>query len=136
MNGFVGLLIAKPRGISSISVYLNREIKSEQSVSMVAVHAAISLAMNTSIGPELSELTQRQAMTTGKRLSKSLRRCSIGMLLKVDFEKFVYLPRHALRVGTREFSLLRACSKIHVSGFSGMLLKAGKKVSRWASACP
>ena len=115
------------RGSSKLSVYLNREIKSEQSVSMVVVHAAISLAMNTSIGPELSELTQRQAMTTGKRLSKSLRRCSIGMLLKADFEKFAYLPRHALRVGTREFSLLRACSKIHVSGFSGMLLKAEKK---------
>ena len=47
--------------------------------------------MYTSIGPELSELTQRQAMTTGKRLSKSLRRCSIGMLLKADFEKnFIY----------------------------------------------
>jgi hypothetical protein len=45
----------------------------------------------------------------------------------IDFEKFVYLPRHALRYGTREFSLLRACSKIHVSGFSGMLLKAEKK---------
>ena len=55
------------RESSKLSVYLNREIKSEQSVSMVVVHAAISLAMNTSIGPELSELTQRQAMTTGKR---------------------------------------------------------------------
>ena len=81
MNGFVGLLIAKPRGSSKLSAYLNREIKSEQSVSMVVVQAAILLAMYTSIGPELSELTQRQAMTAGKRLSKSLRRCSIGMLL-------------------------------------------------------
>ena len=53
------------RESSKLSVYLNREIKSEQSVSMVAVHAAIPLAMNTSIGPELSELTQHQAMTTG-----------------------------------------------------------------------
>ena len=39
---------------------------------MVVVHAAIPLAMYTSIGPELSELTQRQAITAGKRLSKSL----------------------------------------------------------------
>jgi hypothetical protein len=39
---------------------------------MVVVQAAIPLAMKTSIGPELSELTQRQAITTGKRLSKSL----------------------------------------------------------------
>ena len=72
MNGFVGLLIAKLRGSSKLSAYLNRKIKSEQSVSMVVVQAAIPLAMKTSIGPELSELTQRQAITTGKRLSKSL----------------------------------------------------------------
>ena len=54
------------------SAYLNREIKSEQFASMAVVQAAIPLAMYTSIGPELSELTQRQAITTGKRLSKSL----------------------------------------------------------------
>ena len=60
-----------------------------------------------------------------------LRACPFNWhALKSGFSKFAYLPRHALRVGTREFSLLRACSKNHVSGFSGMLLKAEKKVSR------
>ena len=39
---------------------------------MVVVQTAIPTAMNTSIGPEVNVLTQRQAMTTGKRLSKSL----------------------------------------------------------------
>ena len=60
------------RESSKLSVYLNREIKSEQSVSMVVVQTAIPTAMNTRIGPELSVLTQRQEITTGKRLSKSL----------------------------------------------------------------
>ena len=54
------------RESSKLSVYLNREIKSEQSVSMVVVHAAIPLAMNTSIGPELSVLTQRQTIHHGQ----------------------------------------------------------------------
>ena len=58
-----------------VSAYL-KEIKSEQYVSMV-VQAAIPSAMTTqgiaeetSLDPELSEL--RQAITTGKRLSKGL----------------------------------------------------------------
>ena len=66
-------------------------------------------------------------MGQGKRAvpKDTLRACPFNWhALKSGFLKFVYLPRHALRVGTREFSLLRACSKIHVSGFSGMLLKA------------
>ncbi len=49
-----------------ISAYLNREIKIEQSVSMVVVQAAIPLAMYTSIGPELSVLTERQAIHHGQ----------------------------------------------------------------------
>jgi hypothetical protein len=62
-------------GGAGVSAYLE-EIKSEQYVSMV-VQAAIPPAMTTqeiaeatSLDPELSEL--RQAITTGKRLSKSL----------------------------------------------------------------
>ncbi len=63
MNGFVGLLIA---GEAGESAYLNRVIKSEWDVSMVVVQTAIPLAMYTSIGPELSELTQRQAIHHGQ----------------------------------------------------------------------
>jgi hypothetical protein len=56
-------------GGGGVSAYL-MEIKSEQYVTLV-VQAAITLAMKTSLDPELTEL--RQAITTGKSvLSKSL----------------------------------------------------------------
>jgi hypothetical protein len=50
------------------------------------------------------------------------------MLLKADFQNLFIYQGMLDRVGTREFFLLRARSKNHVSGFNGMLLKAEKSV--------
>ena len=49
------------------------------------------------------------------------------LIPKSGFSKFVYLPRHALRVRTREFSLLRACGKNHVN--------SGNRVLGHAAVC-